>query len=395
MNIEAEIESISYHPQMCDSLTVFRIEDFKSGRAFKRGRFLLEYSAQESFAISHWTSPKRTRTYPYGRVYDTLNFDNRITIIPFVKDEGIDGDRDFLQWDTVSLMSLLKVYVIPAFYKTAKKSPRNPKKITGQEFDYEYLLERLKTFAEFNQSDAVHWNMQEIQEQIVHVAELAKRHYQKIAKRTGVELHSPDGLDERIQRMEEDIANYRAYSRTQAQSAQVREQLTRHEQERVSGDKSIVTIKNFIGGYYYWTVDEASVIGDKLLLVEKKHSRQSRLPHIGDIKDALLKMVLFTNLSKVTAGGQSYKAFPAVGLTADSIQEYCHSAMDDLQVEMFFKRNGFNERTRALVQRIFLEGRVNHFFVFISSPAVDVRQILIKGNHSIPTPNLEPRTRTT
>jgi len=51
MNIEAEIESISYHPQMCDSLTVFRIEDFKSGRAFKRGRFLLEYSAQESFAI--------------------------------------------------------------------------------------------------------------------------------------------------------------------------------------------------------------------------------------------------------------------------------------------------------------------------------------------------------
>lgn len=376
MDIQAEIEKVSYHPQMCEPLPVFRIEDFKSGRAFKRGRFLLEYSAQESFAISHWTSPKRTRTYPYGRIYDTLNIDNRITIIPFVKDEGIDGDRDFLQWDTVSLMSLLKVYVIPAFYKTARKSPRNPKKITGQEFDYEYLLDRLKTFAEFNQSDAVHWNMEEIQEQIVHVAELAKRHYQKISRRTGVQLHSPDGLDERIQRMEEDIASYRAYSRTQAQSARAREQVTRHAQERVSGDKSILTIKNFIGGYYYWTVDEASLVGDTILLVEKKHSRKSRLPHLGDVKDALLKMVLFTNLSRVTADGQTYKPFPIVGLTSDLIQGYCHSAMDDSQIERFFGQNEFNERARTLAERIFQEGRVNRFFVIISSPEIDIRQIL-------------------
>ena len=376
MDIEAEIEKISYHPQMCDPLPVFRIEDFISGQAFKRGRFLLEYSEQESFAISHWTSPKRTRTYPYGRVYDTLNVDNRITIIPFVKDEGIEGDRDFLQWDTVSLMSLLKVYVIPAFYKTARESSRNPNKITAQEFDYAYLLDRLKIFAEFNQSDAVHWNMKEIQEQIVHVAEMAKRHYQKISKRTGVELHSPDGLDERIRRMGDDIANYRAYSRTQAQSARERERVTRHEQERVSGDKSIITIKNFIGGYYYWTVDEASIVGDKLLLVEKKHSRKSRLPHLGDIKDAFLKMVLFTNLSKVTADGQPYEPFPVVGLTSDLLQGYCHSAWDDSQIEKFFKHNGFNDRARTWVGRIFQEGRVNHFFVFISSPEVDVRQIL-------------------
>jgi hypothetical protein len=376
MNIEAEIEKISYRPQMCEPLSVFRIEDFKSGQAFKRGCFLLEYSKQESIAISHWTSPKRTRTYPYGRVYDTLSIDNRVTIIPFVKDEGIDGDRDFLQWDTVSLMSLLKVYVIPAFYKTAKKSSRNPHKVTAQEFDYDYLLDRLKTFAEFNQSDAVHWNLKEIQEQIVRVAELAKRHYQGISKRTGVVLHSPDGLDERIRRMAEDIADYRAYSRVQAQSARERERVTRHEQERVSGDKSIITIKNFIGGYYYWTVDEASRVGDKLLLVEKKHSRKSRLPHLGDVKDAFLKMVLFTNLSKVAADEQSYKPYPVVGLTSDLLEGYCHSAMDDSQIDTFFKRNGFNDRARVLVGKIFQEGRINHFSVSISSPEIGVRRVL-------------------
>ena len=29
MDIEAEIEKVSYHPQMCDPLPVFRIEDLK------------------------------------------------------------------------------------------------------------------------------------------------------------------------------------------------------------------------------------------------------------------------------------------------------------------------------------------------------------------------------
>jgi len=100
----------------------------------------------------------------------------------------------------------------------------------------------------------------------------------------------------------------------------------------------------------------------------------------GDIKDALLKMVLFTNLSHVTADGKQYSPFPVVGLTADLLQGYCHSAMDDSQIEKFLKRNGFNDRARTLVGKIFQEGRVNHFFVSISSPKIEARQILCKLN---------------
>ena len=72
------------------------------------------YKRQDNeFAVSWWVSPKRTRSYPYARVYDTLGFSGKkATIIPIIKDEGKDGDRDFLQWDTISLMSLLGVYVI-------------------------------------------------------------------------------------------------------------------------------------------------------------------------------------------------------------------------------------------------------------------------------------------
>jgi hypothetical protein len=61
-----------------------------------------------TFALSKWVSPKRTRTYPFGRVYNTLSHSKKVTVIPVVKDEGKRGDRDYVQWDTVSLMALLK-----------------------------------------------------------------------------------------------------------------------------------------------------------------------------------------------------------------------------------------------------------------------------------------------
>ena len=79
----------------------------------KFGSFLLEIDSKNQFGISWWVSAKRTRSYPYARVYDTLSFSGKkVTIIPIYKDEGFQGDRDFIQWDTISLMSLLQVYVI-------------------------------------------------------------------------------------------------------------------------------------------------------------------------------------------------------------------------------------------------------------------------------------------
>lgn len=81
-------------------------------------------------------SSKRTRSYPYARVYDRLAFQGKkVTIIPIFKDEGLDGDRDFLQWDTVSLMSLLGVYVIIGYYVSATPNPNYKNKITNQRFD--------------------------------------------------------------------------------------------------------------------------------------------------------------------------------------------------------------------------------------------------------------------
>ncbi len=376
MNIEAQIEKIDYSPQLQKRLETFTRAEIARGTAFRRTSFILEYSSQKTFAVSHWRSPKRTRTYPYVRVYDTLNFENRVTLIPFVKDEGFDGDHDFLQWDTVSLMSLLRVYVIPVYYKSATKSSKYPNKITNQKFDYDYILERLDALARFNQSDAVHWNLNEIQQQIVTVAKRVALHYGRISRRTGVKLHSLNEIKRRIKSMLDDVMNYRAYSRAQAKSAQFRESQTTHGSERVTGAKSLITIKNFIGGYYYWTVDEARIVDDKLLLIEKKNSKDKVLPSRNDVKDAFVRMVLFTNLSKVTIEGTKYDPIPVVGLTSDRLRGYCHSQMEESEVERFFRRNKFNARQRKAVEQYFREGRVNKFVVVVGSSKIQVEQIL-------------------
>ncbi|MCW3136085.1 MAG: hypothetical protein N2V77_03985 [Canidatus Methanoxibalbensis ujae] len=131
----------------------------------EKAGFILRVNKDNEFAVS-WggVSPKRTRSYPYARVYDTLGFSGKkVTIIPIIKDEGKDGDRDFLQWDTISLMSLLGVYVIVGYYIQADRNPGYKNKITNQRFDTEYIKEEIQRLLSY-QSDALHWNLEQIDE---------------------------------------------------------------------------------------------------------------------------------------------------------------------------------------------------------------------------------------
>ncbi len=121
MDVSAKITGITYTPFLCRELNLFNIKDLDT--AFNNAAsFILSFDKGIQIAASWWVSAKRTRSYPYSRVYDTLGFQGKkVTIIPIVKDEGKDGDRDFLQWDTISLMSLLGVYTIVSYYSRAEK----------------------------------------------------------------------------------------------------------------------------------------------------------------------------------------------------------------------------------------------------------------------------------
>jgi len=199
VRITANITAVRYKPLLCSKLQLFdygKLEEAVSQKA----SFLLKTRGAGSIALSWWVSPKRTRSYPYARVYDTLGFSGKkVTIIPVMKDEGKDGDRDFLQWDTISLMSLLGVYVILGYYVEAVPNADYRNKITSQRFSFPEIKAKMEELLSY-QSDALHWNISQI-EQVGEIAEKALQAYKQISETLKIEMHSNASALKRIQEL--------------------------------------------------------------------------------------------------------------------------------------------------------------------------------------------------
>ena len=315
MGLFAKITGIKYKPFLCTKLKTYFFKDLEKALA-KSAVFILNVDKENRVAVSWWVSAKRTRSYPYARIYDTLNFSGRkITIIPVVKDEGKEGDRDFLQWDTISLMSLLGVYVVIGYYTDAERSTRYRHKITSQRFDTKYIKQKINEILSY-QSDALHWNLAQI-DKIGEYGKKALESYEKISKKTKVEMHSRITAKKRIQQLQEGKEKFMNLSRQLAEMAQKREGVTKQPKEYLSGIKGIVTIQNYLGGFYYFTSDEIETRGKDIYLIEGKHSK-GVLPSLEDIKDGLIKMSLFANLKDVKIGDKSYIPKPVLKLTVEN-----------------------------------------------------------------------------
>ncbi len=313
MNISAIIRGIQYKPLLCRKLNTFPFEELAKALS-KDGTFILKAGEQAEIALSWWVSAKRTRSYPYARVYDSLGFvGKKATIIPFMKDEGKDGDRDFLQWDTISLMSLLGVHVIVGYYSEAQRSNRYTDKVTKQRFNLEHLSDELRTLLSY-QSDALHWNLLQI-DKVNSVSQKALDAYVRMSAKLNVPMHSFESAARKIAALQEGKDEFMNTSRALAERAQQREVVTLQPKESVSGNKAGVTIRNFLGGQYYLTCDAYEVKGNQIHLIESKHTKKSALPTTSDIKDALLKMMLYVNLSDVRVESQNYTTVPTVRLT--------------------------------------------------------------------------------
>lgn len=364
--IVAELKEIEYVTKLSDSLEVFKTDDLLSGKLSSKGSFILR-TEKDEYAFSQWVSPKRTRTFPFARVYDTLCRKNRVTLIPFCKDEGADGDRDFLQWDTVSLMSLLNVYVIVGYYVKAEKNmrpgQRHKNKISNQVFDYSYVGGKLCELQNYH-SSALHWNLKQM-EQLHEVAELALKTYRKISETTGVRLHGENGIKRRIEIAEKDASRFRKLSRQLAREAQIRESLTDQPKEKTIGKKSVITLKNLLGGIYYWTLDECFVLDECVFLVEKKHSGRKLIPSENDIKDAFVKLALFSNISGLKYNGRELPYYAVVGLTSETVRGLLHSKMSDIELGRFFSANKFNANSKGFILSAISEATCNKFGLFI------------------------------
>lgn len=347
MDISAKITGIKYTPLLCKELKSYNFKDLKKALS-SSATFILDIDKENSIAISWWVSAKRTRSYPYARVYDSLGFTGKkITIIPVMKDEGIEGDRDFLQWDTVSLMSLLGIYVIVAYYSNAERSRRYRHKITNQRFDVNYIREQIGKIISY-QSDALHWNLDHI-DKVGEIGQKALGAYTKISRKLKVDMHSKQSAEKRINELLQGKERFMTLSRGLAERAQKRESITTQPKERVNGTKAIITIMNYLGGYYYFTSDEVEIKEKEINIIEAKHSKTNFLPSLEDIKDGLIKMILFANLKELKMNEERYTPMPILKLT----------------VEEGFNKNNLRESQKRILELLQKESIKNGFKILL------------------------------
>lgn len=362
MNITGKITGIKYKIYFTEALQEVDIKQFNINAA--PATCLLK-NKNSLFAISKWVSPKRTRSYPFERVYNSLDTAKKITVIPIVKDEGARGDRDFIQWDTISLMSLLDVYVIFAYYDKAEVNPKNKEKITDQEFNNNYVIAKIKEIEQYH-SSALHWNLSEINTNFHTIIDKTKSAYKAIEKSTRIKLHDSLGIDNFKEKIGEDVSLFMKFSREKAEKAQKREFATIQPKESLSTlSKSKITITNYLGGQYFLTVDEVKTTKETVYLIEGKHSKNSILPSKGDIKDGLLKMILYSNLQDVKVNGKKSKSSPVLLLTSSKLIGSMSSSDNKEKRNDFFKKNNFTLSQIKTIETVIKEAIKNRFTLIL------------------------------
>ena len=365
MEITGEITGIEYKPLLTSKLNEIEKQNFDINTA--PPSFILK-NGQKTFSVSRWVSPKRTRSYPYERVYNTLSQPKRITVIPVIKDEGAKGDRDFIQFDTFSLMSLLEVFVVPAYYNQAEKSVKEGK-ITNQKFDNEYVLSKIDEIENYH-SSALHWNLKQLTE-ISELLDTALISYKTISEKTGIAMHSEQGVINFSAKIKNNLDEFMSFSRIKARNAQNREFLTLQPKESLSTDtKGRVTITDNIGGKYFFTCDETRIEDDTIFLIEAKHSSRAKLPSQSDIKDGLLKMILYSNLKNVRVGEIEKKYKPVLRLTSNKLKGEISSESANEDFEKFCRENLLTKKQKEFIGEVFNEARQNRFVVKLESVAV-------------------------
>jgi hypothetical protein len=124
--------------------------------------------------------------------------------------------------------------------------------------------------------------------------------------------------------------------------------------------KAKLTIENYLGGQYFFTVDEVQ-LADTVSLIEAKHSKNALLPSRRDIKDGLLKMILYSNLSDTKLEGVKVVCKPVLKLTSEKLKGSVSSKSSSKEIKAFLEMNRFNRAQEGLISTLFTEARSNNF----------------------------------
>ena len=279
-----------------------------------------------NLAFSKWVSPKRTRTYPFARIYNTFHFNTKkITIIPIIKDEGAGTqNNDRINFITFSWMNLLDVYIILAWYEDAGRKPGTTDRITNQILNVESVHEKLLEISQYRMT-ALHWNTTHFERDFESVYLNAVNGYKKISQEKNVSVHNPHDHLKILEKFTIDghfsLEAFKRESLPGSYKAAHRESVTTHVLESLEENtKGIFRISNYLGGQYYLTADEVYWEGGQLIIQESKNNSRGKLPSETDIKDGLFKLILFARMEDLAVDGMQNVQFTTrLKLTGDLI----------------------------------------------------------------------------
>ena len=307
--IEGKIGNQSYQFKMDSDLQSI---DFVEAMQRSKKVFKSKFLNKETVAISVWTTPKRTKTYPLARVYTTLSYGGtKITIIPVMVDYGKHGERGKIQPNTVDWMTSVGVYLILGVYIDAKKakvgrlaknasaktksSEGKPKFAKGQRFDLKYLQKQIEKIIE-NKPDIKKWN----ESQLITIPNLLENginHYKRLGEELDVPLSDFSRLEKNVEIWKNDFDQFLADHEDLSKGAQDSETHTDHKLEDVPGKKGKINIDFGESRKLYLTSDNMKLDKDKCLVtfLEGKNASKKKFPGKEDIKEALFKLMIFKN----------------------------------------------------------------------------------------------------
>jgi len=362
LNFEGFIKDVQYRAFLAEDLPQYEYAGFDINENATSGKIVFPNG---EFAYSRWVSPKRTRSYPFERLYNTFNSPMRLTVIPILKDEGLDGDLDRIQYSTISWMNLLNIYIVLAYYDKATKNARPlqvyKNKITKQKLNVNAVNEQISKISQYKQS-ALHWNRSLIEENFVEIYKLALDSYEKISKEVGVKMHNRSIQEQYLAIIMRDFENFKDISLRGSKGASIRETQTSHGFEYLSdGMKATFRIKNYLGGVYYLTADEVIQSKDIYIVQESKNTTTGFLPSLSDIKDGLFKLILYSNLDTLHLDSKPVNFESCLKLTGKKIEGSLTMPSDESSMIQFLNRNNgsYTKAEEEILSRLNQEASSN------------------------------------
>jgi len=383
VEFDGYVASMSYVPSpeiVADGVRIEAVSASDYSANQSKALCILEYSPNQKLAIAKWVSPKRTRSYPFARLYRIYHFGcKRVAIIPLIKDEGVGESRnksnnDRINFTTLSWMNLMNIYVVLAWYDNAEK--KSSTRITSQALNEEHIRKQLDRIAAY-QFDAHHWNQNHFRDDFIPVLDNAVSSYRRIAADLEVSMHDFDDhikFRDRVVDLDSpsndklSLERFEQHSVPRSRAAAKRETTTIHADEDLdeNSEKAVFNIRNNLGGIYPITTDEVFIDEESKTVVirESKNSTKDGLPSEDDIYDGLFKLLLFKHIQLLSKDGVQYTLEPQLRLTG-ILNGPLRLPEQNAQLEAFISSNAFTRGEIKLLRRALAEAKCNSISVLL------------------------------